>query len=48
MSASATDGTGEGLSDEALRWLRAPRPAGKPLAPTVAPTESAVPEEAIQ
>jgi len=48
MSASATDGTGEGLSDEALRWLRAPRPAGKPLAPTVAPTESAVPEEEIQ
>ena len=29
-----------GLSDEALRWLRAPRPAGKPPAPDGAPTET--------
>lgn len=29
-----------GLFDEALRWLRAPRPAGKSPAPDGAPTET--------
>lgn len=29
-----------GLSDDALRWLRAPRPAGKPPAPDSAQTEA--------
>ena len=33
LGASDAGGAGGGLSDEALRWLRAPRPAGEPPAP---------------
>jgi hypothetical protein len=42
MSANVTGGASGGLSDEALRWLKAPRPAGKPPATTDAPVDSAV------
>lgn len=34
------DGAKGGLSDEALCWLRAPRPVGKPSAPMNAPAET--------
>lgn len=48
MSASETgDASGE-LSDEALRWLRAPRPAGKLSGSTDAPADSAAISDANQ
>jgi len=42
MSANDTDGASGELFGEALRWLRAPRPAKKPPAPTDALTETGV------
>ncbi|MHA7888789.1 MAG: hypothetical protein ACX937_15660, partial [Roseicyclus sp.] len=36
-----TVGASGGLSGEVLCWLRAPRPAGKPPAPTAVPVETA-------
>jgi len=48
MSTSDTDGATGELSDEALRWLRAPRPAGKLSGSTDAPADSAAISDANQ